>query len=83
MNIIQRLWWSLGRGNPVVPSRWQATDRNGAPRTTKRESAWLRTDGWLSDSPDDVQRSQVQILPPLPVETAGQRRFPERSGSRL
>ena len=25
MNIIQRLWWSLGRGNPVVPSRWQAT----------------------------------------------------------
>jgi hypothetical protein len=25
MNIIQRLWWSLGHGNPVVPSRWQAT----------------------------------------------------------
>jgi hypothetical protein len=25
MNIIQRLRWSLGRGNPVVPSRWQAT----------------------------------------------------------
>jgi hypothetical protein len=19
------LWWSLGRGNPVVPSHWQAT----------------------------------------------------------
>jgi hypothetical protein len=28
MNIIKRLRWSLGRGNPVVPSRWQATARN-------------------------------------------------------
>jgi hypothetical protein len=26
MNIIMLLWWSLGHGNPVVPSRWQATD---------------------------------------------------------
>jgi hypothetical protein len=25
VNIIRRLWWSLRRGNPVVPSRWQAT----------------------------------------------------------
>jgi len=25
MNIIMLLWWSLGHGNPVVPSRWQAT----------------------------------------------------------
>jgi hypothetical protein len=25
MDIIKRLWWSLGRANPVVPSRWQAT----------------------------------------------------------
>ena len=25
MNIITLLWWSLRRGNPVVPSRWQAT----------------------------------------------------------
>jgi hypothetical protein len=25
MTIIMLLWWSLGRGNPVVPSRWQAT----------------------------------------------------------
>ena len=25
MNIITLLWWSLGRGNPAVPSRWQAT----------------------------------------------------------
>jgi hypothetical protein len=25
MNIIRRLWWSLGRGNPAVPSSWQAT----------------------------------------------------------
>jgi hypothetical protein len=25
MNIIMLLMWSLGRGNPVVPSRWQAT----------------------------------------------------------
>jgi hypothetical protein len=25
MNIIMLLLWSLGRGNPVVPSRWQAT----------------------------------------------------------
>jgi hypothetical protein len=25
MNIIMLLWWSLRRGNPVVPSRWQAT----------------------------------------------------------
>jgi len=28
MNIIMLLWWSLGRGNPVVPSRWQATTRS-------------------------------------------------------
>lgn len=28
MNIIQRLRWSLGRGNPVVPSRLQATASN-------------------------------------------------------
>jgi hypothetical protein len=25
MTIIMLLWWSLGRGNPAVPSRWQAT----------------------------------------------------------
>jgi hypothetical protein len=25
MNIIMLLWWSLRRGNRVVPSRWQAT----------------------------------------------------------
>jgi hypothetical protein len=25
MSIILLLWWSLGHGNPVVPSRWQAT----------------------------------------------------------
>jgi hypothetical protein len=25
MNIIMLLWWSLDRGNSVVPSRWQAT----------------------------------------------------------
>lgn len=25
MNIITLLWWSLGHGNRVVPSRWQAT----------------------------------------------------------
>jgi hypothetical protein len=25
MNIIMLLRWSLGRGNRVVPSRWQAT----------------------------------------------------------
>ena len=25
MNIIKRLRWSLGHGNPVVPSRWRAT----------------------------------------------------------
>src|SRR5680860_734865 len=30
-----------------------------------------------------TQRSQVQILPPLQSKTAGQRRFSERSGSRL
>jgi hypothetical protein len=29
MNIITLLWWSLGRGNPVVPSRWQATPSLG------------------------------------------------------
>jgi hypothetical protein len=28
MNIITLLWWSLGRGNPVVPSRWQATSNS-------------------------------------------------------
>ena len=27
MNIIMLLWWSLSHGNPVVPSRWQATVR--------------------------------------------------------
>jgi len=27
MNIITLLWWSLRHGNPVVPSRWQATVR--------------------------------------------------------
>jgi hypothetical protein len=27
MNIIMLLWWSLGHGNPVVPSRWQATSK--------------------------------------------------------
>ena len=31
MNIIKRLWWSLGRGNPVVPSTWQATLDGGTP----------------------------------------------------
>jgi hypothetical protein len=25
VNTDQRPWWSLGRGNPAVPSRWQAT----------------------------------------------------------
>jgi hypothetical protein len=30
-----------------------------------------------------TQRSQVQILPPLQSEIAGQRRFSERSGNRL
>jgi hypothetical protein len=27
MNINMLLWWSLGRGNTVVPSRWQATQK--------------------------------------------------------
>lgn len=26
MSIIQRPWWSLGRGKPVVPCSWQATE---------------------------------------------------------
>jgi len=30
-----------------------------------------------------TQRSQVQILPPLQSKSAGQRRFSEKSGSRL
>jgi hypothetical protein len=34
MNIIMLLLWSLGRGNPVVPSRWQATE----------EPAWTTPD---------------------------------------
>lgn len=34
MNIILRLWWSLGRGNPVVPSRWQATPSSTEPSRT-------------------------------------------------
>ena len=29
MNIIMLLWWSLARGNPVVPSRWRATRIGG------------------------------------------------------
>ena len=35
MNINMLLWWSLGRGNTVVPSRWQATrsSSNHAIRT--------------------------------------------------
>lgn len=41
MNIIQRLWWSLGRGNRVVPSRWQATiDRD--PRKALVDSSKIR-----------------------------------------
>jgi hypothetical protein len=31
MNIILRLWWSLRRGNSVVPSRWQATNSSADP----------------------------------------------------
>jgi hypothetical protein len=31
MNINMLLWWSLGRGNTVVPSRWQATTRLARP----------------------------------------------------
>jgi hypothetical protein len=34
MNMIKRLWWSLGRGNRVVPSRWLATPAGG-PRTDR------------------------------------------------
>jgi len=41
MTIIMPLWWSLARGNPVVPSRWQATARRHDPKgayndTTRR-----------------------------------------------
>ena len=31
MNINMLLWWSLGRGNTVVPSRWQATPLRPSP----------------------------------------------------
>ena len=31
MIIITLLWWSLGHGNLVVPSRWQATIRSSGP----------------------------------------------------
>jgi hypothetical protein len=34
MNINMLLWWSLGRGNTVVPSRWQATPAQVADAMT-------------------------------------------------
>jgi hypothetical protein len=42
MNIITLLWWSLGRGNPAVPSRWQATrshTRRNSPPKRDRSTA--------------------------------------------
>jgi hypothetical protein len=35
MTIILLFWWSLARGNRVVPSRWQATSRLDRPRRTE------------------------------------------------
>jgi hypothetical protein len=43
MTIIVLLRWSLGRGNPVVPSRWQATPGHG--KATGLDSRWHRRSG--------------------------------------
>ena len=40
MNIITLLWWSLGRGNPVVPSRWQATAQRSDDRVRGSKNLW-------------------------------------------
>ena len=51
MNINMLLWWSLGRGNTVVPSRWQATNyilvpSHAVPQRFRRH--WLPT--WFGSS---------------------------------
>ena len=67
MNINQRLKWSLGRGNPVVPSRWQATTYRGAQQfsaasmTVPRSTDVRRVD--LRDYGAQTRR---------PFETAGE-----------
>ena len=39
MNINMLLWWSLGRGNTVVPSLWQATSKRYGPVNMQADSA--------------------------------------------
>jgi hypothetical protein len=51
MNIIMLLWWSLGRGNPVVPSRWQATCRNPQRPQTAATVAGARAKHRLKQTP--------------------------------
>ena len=72
------LFWSLTHARVTI-SDWKDEynhDRPQNPRSSKLNGSGRQTR-------DHVQRSQVQILPPLQSESAGQRRFPERSGSRL
>jgi hypothetical protein len=56
MNIIMLLWWSLGRGNPVVPSRWQATDSNKLqkPEATGLVVYFLATKSPLTAGPQST-----------------------------
>jgi hypothetical protein len=46
MNINMLLWWSLGRGNTVVPSRWRATAcflrRWAMPKTESKQQLAVR-----------------------------------------
>jgi hypothetical protein len=49
MNINMLLWWSLGRGNTVVPSRWQATrSLVSKPKIPRSQSDHLRRRGEYS-----------------------------------
>jgi hypothetical protein len=47
MNIIMLLWWSLRRGNRVVPSRWQAT--SGAAAAYNRLNGKSQRVGRVAD----------------------------------
>jgi hypothetical protein len=38
MTIILLVWWSLARGNHVVPSRWQATGCRALPGNKQRRT---------------------------------------------
>jgi hypothetical protein len=45
MNINMLLWWSLGRGNTVVPSRWRATRDCGVSGHLEDDEIFLANHG--------------------------------------